>query len=154
MTARTMPDRLRIPTLLAVALLLAAGPSQAVEWYTVTGDKANAEIDTTQIDTSTLDRRNDLLGLRFRVTLAKLRKPGNGGTGGTYQSYLSHIAVECGSGSIFHEDQRRFQEPMWSGPSTFERFQQPRPMAFGGLSPDPRPLILDMACGKKAVSRQ
>lgn len=135
----------------AAALLLASGPARAVEWYTVTGDKSDMSVDTTQIDTTTVDRRSEALGLRFRVTLAKARK---GGRGDTYQSYLSHIAVECGSGAIFHEDQRRFQEPLWTGASTFERFPQTRPMAFVGLAPDPRPLILDIACGKKGVARR
>jgi len=144
--------RLRILGLLtATGLLLACVPATAVEWFTVTGDKSKPEVDTTQIDASTIDRRNNALGLRFRVTLAQARK---GARGDTYQSYLSHIAVECASGAIFHEDQRRFLEPLWTGASTFERFPQARPMAFVGLLPDPRPLILDIACGKKNAARQ
>lgn len=148
----TMPFRVSAWSLLTTAgLLVASGPAVAVDWYTVTGDKSNPEIDTTQIDASTLDRRGNALGLRFRVTLAKARK---GAGGDTFQSYLSHIAVECATGAIFHEDQQRFQEPLWAGTSTFERFPQPKPMAFVGLVPDPRPLILDIACGKKSDSRR
>lgn len=147
-----MPFRVRAWSFLtASSLLLASGPATAVDWFTVTGDKSNPEVDTTQIDASTLNRRGGALGLRFRVTLAKARK---GAGGDTYQSYLSHIAVECASGAIFHEDQQRFQEPLWAGPSTFERFPQPKPMAFVGLAPDPRSIILDMACGKKGDWRR
>lgn len=136
---------------LCFLLVLWSGAAQAVDWYTVTGDKANADVDTTQIDATTIDRRVGVLGLRFRVTLAKARTlPG----GEVYQSYVSHIAVDCPTGAIFHEDQTRYEEALWTGKSRFEKFVQPKPMAFALLVPDPRPKILAAACESRPSSRR
>ncbi|WPB54965.1 surface-adhesin E family protein [Xylophilus sp. GOD-11R] len=134
-----MPVRLPI----LVASLLLCGSAQAVEWFTVIGDKNDPAVDTAQLDISTVARKNNNLMLRFRVNLAMPRK-----LGGTevYQSYVSHITIECATKSVFHEDQIRFRDALWQGPTHSEQFIQPKPMAFGGLYPDPKPKILAAAC--------
>jgi len=128
-----------------MGMLLAAGQARAVEWLTITGNKNDPGVDTTQLDISTYQRRAvGATQLRFRVNLAQPRKLGAGNE--VYQSYVSHIVVDCATASVFHEDQLRFRDPLWEGPTTAERFTQPKPMAFGGLSDDPRGKILKMVC--------
>ena len=127
-----------------VALLAAPLGAAAVEWYTVTGDKNDPSVDTTQLDVSTYKRRGaGSTVLRFRVNLASARVTPDRET---YQSYVSNIVVDCASGAIFHEHQLRYRDPLWEGPTREETFGQPKPMAFGGLSGDPRGRILKLLC--------
>ncbi len=101
-------------------------------------------MDTTQLDITTYKRRAPgSTVLRFRVNLAVARRMSERET---YQSYVSHIVVDCPTASIYHEEQVRYREPLWQGTSTAESFAQPRPMAFGGLGGDPRGKILAMVC--------
>jgi len=140
--------RMPCRSLIVCCALLAAGPAAAVEWLTVTGDKSDPQVDTTQLDVSTYKRRSPgATMLRFRVNLAQPRKMGGNEV---YQSYISNIVVDCGSASIFHENQLRYRDPLWEGPSTAETFVQPKPMAFGGLSNGPRDKILKMVCQPRA----
>lgn len=130
--------------LFVICLLAVAGSAEAVEWYTVTGNKNDPAVDTTQLDISTYKRRAPgATVLRFRVNLAMPRKASEKES---YQSYVSNIVVDCSSGSIFHENQLRYRDPLWEGPTVAESFTQPRPMAFKGLSDDPRSKILKMLC--------
>ncbi|QHJ00998.1 hypothetical protein GT347_25205 [Xylophilus rhododendri] len=134
--------------ILAFLLLFGScGLAQAVEWFTLIGDKNDPAVDTAQLDSSTLVRKGDRLMLRFRVNLAQARKLDGGEV---YQSYVSHITVDCASQSVFHDSQERFPEPFWQGESRTETFVQPKPMAFGGLSPDPKRRILNAACGPRS----
>lgn len=131
----------RLP--IVIASLLLCGGAHAVEWFTLIGDKSDPAVDTAQLDISTVVRKNANLMLRFRVNLAMPRKIG---ATEVYQSYVSHITVECPTQSVFHEDQVRYRDPLWQGPTHSEQFIQPKPMAFGGLYPDPKPKILAAAC--------
>jgi hypothetical protein len=69
----------------------------------------------------------------------------------TYQSYISTIVVDCPTRSIFHEHQERFAGQHWEGTAIQETFQQPKPMAFVGLMPDPRPVIFGVTCDSKPM---
>jgi hypothetical protein len=120
--------------------------AHAVEWFTVIGDKNDPNVDTAQLDITTIARRGANLMLRFRVNLAQPRRMTHGEV---YQSYISHITVECPTQSVFHEDQVRYRDPFWDGPTQEEKFVQPKPMAFGGLVPDPKVRILAAACESK-----
>jgi len=118
-------------------------PAQAVQWFTVTGDRNDSSVDTTELDVSTVQKNASLRTFRFRVSLSKPRQDA---AGQTYQSYLSHITVDCNTSSIFHDDQVRYRNSGWTGPEQHETFAQPKPMAFGGLVPDPRQRLLAAAC--------
>jgi len=132
----------RIPPLLLAVCLFSAN-ARAVEWFTVIGVKNDPNVDTAQLDVSTINRRGASTVLRFRVNLAEARKLPSGEV---YQSYVSLISIDCTSMSVFHEEQTRFHESYWGGGATQEKFVQPKPMAFGGLAPDPKPRILNAAC--------
>lgn len=126
-----------------LAICLFGTNAWAVEWFTVIGTRNDPGVDTAQIDVSTIARRGAATVLRFRVNLAEARKLSSGES---YQSYVSLISVDCASMSVFHEEQTRFSEAYWGGSTTREKFVQPKPMAFGGLAPDPKPRILNAAC--------
>lgn len=125
------------------ALCLSGANAWAVEWFTVIGMKNDPNVDTAQLDVSTVTRRGANTVLRFRVNLAEARKLPSGEV---YQSYVSLISIDCASMSVFHEEQTRYREAYWGGATAQERFVQPKPMAFGGLDPDPRPRILNAVC--------
>ncbi|MCZ2496608.1 hypothetical protein GN316_07550 [Xylophilus sp. Kf1] len=126
-----------------IASCLLASNVWAVEWFTVIGIKNDPNVDTAQLDVSTITRRGPATVLRFRVNLAEPRKLPSGET---YQSYVSFISIDCNSMSVFHEEQTRYGQPYWAGSTAYEKFAQPKPMAFGGLAPDPKPRILNAAC--------
>ena len=126
-----------------VALCLISAKAGAVEWFTVIGVKNDPNVDTAQLDVSTVTRRGSATVLRFRVNLAEARKLPSGEL---YQSYVSLISIDCASMSVFHEEQTRYRESYWGGSAAHERFVQPKPMAFGGLNPDPKPRILNAVC--------
>lgn len=125
------------------ALCLLGSNAWAVEWFTVIGSKNDPQVDTAQLDVSTIARRGAATVLRFRVNLAQARKLPSGET---YQSYVSLISVNCSSMAVFHEEQTRYPQAYWGGNASHEKFVQPKPMAFGGLAPDPKPRILNAAC--------
>lgn len=129
-------------------LLLAGvfcGTANAVEWLTITGDKSDPGVDTTQLDISTYRRLAAGTVIRFRVNLAE---PRTLSSGEVYHSYISHIVIECPD-SIRHQDQTRYRDAFWNGPVQSEKFSQPKPMAFGGLQLEPKKKILLMACAQK-----
>ena len=131
--------------LVVLLVSFSCGAANAVEWLTITGNKNDPGVDTTQLDISTYQRLAAGTVIRFRVNLAE---PRNMASGEVYQSYISHIVIECPD-SIRHEDQMRFRDAFWHGPSQFEKFAQPKPMAFGGLQSEPKKKILLMACVPK-----
>lgn len=125
------------------AICFAAFSAQAVQWFTITGDRENKAVDTAELDVSTVGKKADTRTFRFRVSLARPRQDESGQS---YQSYLSHITVDCRTSSIFHDDQVRYRDPGWAGPERHETFAQPKPMAFGGLMPNPRRALLHATC--------
>ena len=127
--------------------LLLAGTGQlamaASSWFTVMGDGADPSVDTVELnlDDVRAPGMNDLMFLR--VTLAKQR---TNRAGDRFTSYWSRIAIDCNKKSIVHVDQTRYVEKRWRGAATFENFPDVRPMAFGGLEPNPKEVILRAAC--------
>jgi hypothetical protein len=121
------------------------GTANAVEWLTITGDKNDPGVDTTQLDISTYRRFAAGMVIRLRVNLAEAR---NSSSGEIYHSYISNIVIECPD-SIRHQDQARYRDTFWTGPVQFEKFAQPKPMAFGGLQSEPKKKILLVACAPK-----
>ncbi|QHI97222.1 hypothetical protein GT347_04050 [Xylophilus rhododendri] len=126
-----------------LAICLFCSTSRAGNWFAIAGDRGDPHADATELDTASIGRRSDRQRLLFRVTLAKPRQDADGES---FQSYLSTVLVECSSGSIFHEEQLRYRDAQWSGPVRREVFPPAKPMAFGGLVPDPRERILAAAC--------
>lgn len=111
-------------------------------WFTIMGDLSNPRGDTVEINLHSLHLQG-VKTMALRVNLAVARTMPNGEV---FQSYTSTLAVECDQEAIVHLDQLRFRGPVWSGPSTFQAFPEARPMAFGGLSPSPKPKVLKAAC--------
>ena len=130
---------------LAACFLTAA---HAQEWFTIIGGLGDTTVDTAQIDAASITSARPRQDLTFRVSLAQLR--GEGTDPDAYQSYVSHIAVECATKSVFHTSQVRYRGPQWTGPIQSEVFPQPKPMAFGGLSPELRIRVLSAACPSRS----
>ena len=131
-------------SMLASSFLTAA---HAQDWFTIVGDLGDPTVDTAQIDAGSITSARPRQDLTFRVSLAHLR--GEVTALDAYQSYVSHIAVECATKSVFHTSQVRYRGPQWTGPIQSEVFFQPRPMAFGGFSPELRTRVLSAACSAK-----
>ncbi len=128
-----------------ILALFSAGPSRAAEWFTVMGNLADAATDTVQVDLENLRPRGEIRFMDMRVNLAETRKSANGETIG---SYVSKIAIDCDRDAIVHVEQTRFDGSYWRGTPSFQRFLENRPMAFGGLLPNPKARILRAACAR------
>ncbi len=147
------PVRLRIwlGVLARSLALLAAGLSIAAaaqaqnsgSWFSVMGDPGYSDEDLVELNLDQITGRGALQVMELRVSLAKPRIMGSGEE---YRSYFSHIELDCNAGTIVHRDQTRYAEPKWQGKSTFQKFVEVRPMAFGGLVPNPKSTILKAAC--------
>ena len=141
--------RICIRAVVVLAVALGTGPAIGAEWFTVTGDLHDSGTDTVQIDLSDLSKLNTDRVIRLRVNLAQPRKLG---PSEQFTSYESNVFVECSTGSVFHIDQKRYEQALWRGKSTSQIFEDSRPMAFGGLDPNPKSRILKGACSPSASS--
>ena len=133
------------PTL-GVALLAMACVSVATAaplWFTVMGDLAEPAADTVELNVGELSLRGEQKAMDLRVNLAAQRAMASGEK---YQSYVSLIEIDCLASAIVHVHQTRFEHAGWRGASTFQNFPEIRPMAFGGLLPNPKETILRAAC--------
>lgn len=81
--------------------------------------------------------------MNLRVNLAQQRTMASGEK---YTSYKSVVAIDCANGGVFHIQQTRYVGPQWTGEETTQYFGNSRPMAFGGLTPSPKPKVLKAAC--------
>lgn len=115
-------------------------------WFTLMGSLADDTTDTVQINMAKMEARGSNNVMQLRVNLAHQRTMDSGEK---YQSYLSKILIECSADSVVHLEQTRFELRRWEGHSTFQKFPEVRPMAFGGLEPNPRARVLRAACGAK-----
>ena len=110
------------------------------------GSLGDNTADTVQINMAKMEARGNDDVMQLRVNLAQQRTMDGGEK---YQSYQSKILIECSADSVVHLEQLRFELPRWEGHSTFQRFPEVRPMAFGGLEPNPKARVLRAACGAK-----
>jgi hypothetical protein len=139
-------------TILAILLtfhLAQASAQDDERWFTVLGNLADSETDTVQLNMAKVETRGKNDVMQLRVTLAKQRTMA---TGERFQSYRSQILIECAKESIVHLNQTRFELGRWGGPSEYQRFNEVRPMAFGGLEPNPKARVLRAACETKPNS--
>lgn len=111
------------------------------------GNLADSEVDTVQLNLAKVGERGKIDVMQLRVSLAQQRTM----NGQNYQSYLSKILIDCRKDAIVHLEQTRFEAPRWEGPSTYQAFPEVRPMAFGGLAPNPKARVLRAACAEKAA---
>lgn len=128
--------------LLAVTTLTATAQPDAA-WFTVMGDLSDPKVDTVQLDLSGVKPRGNIQIMTLRVNLARQR---NASPGDPYSSYISQVAIGCKDHAIEHVVQRRFEHQQWRGATTVQEFLTGRPMAFGGLAPNPKAQILKAAC--------
>ena len=124
----------------AAALSSAHGTSV---WFAVMGQVGDLDVDTVEVNLEDLPPRGKIEVMFLRVTLAKQR---TNPAGDKYASYLSRVSIDCEKSAIVHIDQTRYVEKRWRGAGTFQSFPEVRPMAFGGLVPNPRETILRAAC--------
>lgn len=130
---------------LMVALTLALASRADPVWFSVMGQPSQPDVDSVELNVENIPKRGEVARLDLRVNLAKQRLM----TGGEkYQSYISVIEIDCSKDSIVHVHQTRYANAFWKGAGTFQKFEQVRPMAFGGLLPSPKPTILRAACNK------
>jgi hypothetical protein len=125
------------------SLAFACAGAQAQTWFTVMGSSGNANVDTVELNLQGLQPKAEVSFMEMRVNLAKTRTMSSGER---YTSYVSHIAIACAEDAIVHVDQMRYEQSLWQGPSTHQKFEEVRPMAFGGLEPNPKARILKASC--------
>lgn len=112
-------------------------------WFAIIGNFLEEDADTVELNLADVQPRGHNKTMNLRVNLAQQRTMGSGEK---YTSYKSVIAIDCANGSVFHIQQTRYVGPRWTGNETAQYFGRSRPMAFAGLTPNPKPKVLKAAC--------
>ena len=112
-------------------------------WFTVMGNASDPSVDSVELNVARLPPRGEISTMDLRVTLAVQRTMPDGEK---YTSYHSQIAIDCDQEAVVHVEQVRYEGPQWTGAPTAQHFHEMRPMAFGGLAPNPKDRVLKAAC--------
>ena len=118
-----------------------AGPS----WFTVAGDARQAQAETVQVDPVALKSGGDFRTMRVRVSRAQERRNWDEVP---YRSYESRVLINCRTRRASYLDATFYSEPLWRGnPHQVADYQQnPQPMLFRGMNPNPTERIIRAAC--------
>jgi len=115
-------------------------------WFTVAGNPADAAVDTVQVDPVALRSDGALKMLSLRVSRAGLRRNWEGLP---YRSYESEVAFDCRTGRADYRRASFYAEPLWQGTPhrTTDYTNDPKPMMFRDMAPNPTRRIVRAACG-------
>jgi hypothetical protein len=134
-----------------IVLLAVAGSGLARadqhNWFTVAGSGADARVDTVQVDPVAVGTDHSWRTMKVRVSRASVRKNWEGVP---YRSYESLVAFDCRAGRAQYREASFYDEPLWSGPVkiTTDYTNDPKPMLFKDMAPNPTTRIVRAACQK------
>ncbi|MBP6405684.1 MAG: hypothetical protein LCH79_18540 [Proteobacteria bacterium] len=134
-----------------VLFLLCLGCTQALaqtppNWFTVLGDRADPSLNTIEVDPAPLDIHGAERTLGVRVSRSA---PRTSWDGVPYRSYYATVLFNCTDGKAHYLSLTFYNQPLWKGPphqtSTYSR-DNPRPMLFLDVEPNPTQRIIKAAC--------
>ncbi|RZI87419.1 MAG: hypothetical protein EOP78_19160 [Variovorax sp.] len=119
------------------------------EWFTVTGNPSNPAVDTVQVDPVALGTEGATKTMNVRVNRATQRLNWEKAP---YRSYESQVIFDCQNRRAGYVQARFFPQPLWQGePSVVADYtDNPRPMLFRDMEPNPVSRIVRAACRLKA----
>lgn len=144
-----MASRLRICGVAACLGWIASTAHAQSDWFTVAGNPTNAAVDTVQVDPVALIVEGPTRTMNVRVNRATARLNWEKVP---YRSYDSQVTVDCQNRRAGYVRVRYFMQPLWQGEahSTADYTDDPRPMLFRAMEPNPTGRIVRAACRVKA----
>lgn len=129
----------------ALAARAAVVAPQPSNWFTIVGDARQEGAETVQVDPVALKSDGDNRTMRVRVSRSQERRNWDQVP---YRSYESRVLINCRTRRAHYMDATFFQEPLWRGnPHQVADYQQnPQPMLFRGMNPNPTERIIRAAC--------
>jgi len=114
-------------------------------WFTVAGDARQPQTETVQVDPVALKSSGEFRTMRVRVSRAQERRNWDEVP---YRSYESRVLINCRTRRASYLDATFYSEPLWRGnPHQVSDYQQnPQPMLFRGMNPNPTERIIRAAC--------
>ena len=130
--------------LLGLALVVTGGHAQGA-WFTVSGDPANATVDTVQVDPVPIGTTGDARTMHVRVSRSMERRNWDGDA---YRSYESRVVFDCRGRRAEYVQASFYSEPLWRGVPFVHRdySADPKPMLFRDAQPNPTARIIRAAC--------
>lgn len=114
------------------------------DWFTITGDAKQADLDTVQVDPETVARDGDVRTVDVRVNRAKERISWDGMS---YRSYSAKARIVCKDRRGEYTRIRFHRQPLWQGDAQDVAYAGPRPpMLFRDIDPNPVDRIIRAAC--------
>ena len=118
-------------------------------WFTVTGNPSDPAVNTVQVDPIALGTEGATKTMNVRVNRSTQRLNWDKVP---YRSYESQVMFDCQNRRAGYVQARYFTEPLWQGePSVVVDYtDNPRPMLFRDMEPNPVSRIVRAACRIKA----
>ena len=114
-------------------------------WFTVTGNPGDANVDTVQVDPVVLATEGKLKTMNVRVSRATQRRNWEAVP---YRSYESQVVFDCRARKASYRVATFYLSPLWQGVphQTTDYAGNPRPMLFLDVEPNPTQRIIRAAC--------
>jgi hypothetical protein len=125
--------------------LVACHAHAQTQWFTVTGNPSDASVDTVQVDPVATKTEGSLKTMKVRVSRAGHRLNWEKLP---YRSYESIVDFDCRARKAGYVYAVFYPSPLWQGsPSkTMDYSDNPRPMLFLDIEPNPTQRIIRAAC--------
>ena len=124
---------------------LAAGLAAGAAWFTVAGNPDDPAADTVQVDPVAVMLAGERRTMNLRVSRSQDRANWEGVP---YRSYEARVAFECRAKKAEYRFARFYMAPLWQGEAhkTTDYSNNPRPMRFLDMAPNPTDRIIRAAC--------
>jgi hypothetical protein len=118
-------------------------------WFTVAGSGTDPGADTVQVDPVAVGTDSGWRTMKVRVSRSTPRKNWEGVP---YRSYESLVAFDCRAGRAQYRQASFYDEPLWRGAVkiTTDYANDPKPMLFKDMAPNPTTRIVRAACQRPA----
>ena len=115
-------------------------------WFTVVGNPADPAADTVQVEPVAVRTEGGMKTMSLRVSRAGPRRNWEGVP---YRSYESEVAFDCRTRRADYRRASFYAEPLWQGTPhrTTDYTNDPKPMLFRDMAPNPTRRIVRAACG-------
>ena len=125
--------------------LVACQAHGQTQWFTVTGNPADASVDTVQVDPVATKIEGAFKTMNVRVSRARNRLNWEKVP---YRSYESKVVFDCRVRKASYVFASFYATPLWEGTphETTDYSGNPRPMQFVGIEPNPTARIIRAAC--------
>ncbi|WP_232076452.1 surface-adhesin E family protein [Variovorax sp. PBL-H6] len=125
--------------------LWGASVAAQAAWFTVAGNPADASVDSVQVDPVAIMVAGERRTMNLRVSRSQDRANWEGVP---YRSYEARVAFNCRAKKAEYRFVRFYMAPLWQGEAhkTTDYSDNPRPMRFRDMVPNPTDRIIRAAC--------